>query len=329
MPISRLHVASAAEAAAGTSSDHVMTPANVADAIAAQVPGSLPTTVGAVGTYALLGLHDSTQTIDPGDIIAGSALKYMGNQLGRRLQKSGWDGQPHQPRRIMEGDVQRPVSLLRSGHLHEDRMMDIKNPTYNPDGKTVNCKINHLTLGWIPFTASADDETPFAREVWAALSGREIAQPAAIAREVQRDAALRQIDAAHAAYLRDLTGGATVEERDTWKAKEEVARAYVAGAATSGQAAMLAAEAAGAGLSEADLAAKVIAKADSFLALIGIAAGLRAKACAAIMIAGAEDVPPEDVGARIAAALSQMNEEAGAASAQFTIQTQLPPNKEA
>ncbi|MFI0396040.1 hypothetical protein [Paracoccus jiaweipingae] len=143
-------------------------------------------------------------------------------------------------------------------------------------------------------------------------------------REDQRRSALAKIDAEHARYLRALTGGATIEERDTWKPKEEASRAFEAGTATPGQAAMLAAEADGGGITEAELAAKIIAKADAFLALIGVAAGLRAKARAAIMAATDEAVPLDQVSGQITAAFTQLDADAKAAVAQFTNETQDP-----
>ena len=34
--------------------------------------------------------------------------------------------------------------------------MDIRNPQYNAFG-TIDCEVNHPTLGWIPFTATSED----------------------------------------------------------------------------------------------------------------------------------------------------------------------------
>lgn len=139
-------------------------------------------------------------------------------------------------------------------------------------------------------------------------------------REEQREAALRLIDAEHAHWLELLTGGATVAERDTWKAKEEAARAYLADTATPGQAAMIATEAEGTKITETALAEKIVAKADTFLTLIGIAAGIRARSRAAIMAATADDVPPDQVETRIAVALDTLKSEAEAAAAKFQAQ---------
>ncbi len=141
--------------------------------------------------------------------------------------------------------------------------------------------------------------------------------PPPVPREEQRAAAISRIDAVHAEYLRTLTGDATVEERGTWKAKEEAARALVAGDATAGQTAMLRAEANGAGITEAALAAKIIAKADGFLSLIGVAAGLRAKARAAVVAVTDDSVPLEDVAASIGGVFVEMDSEVQAALSAF------------
>ncbi len=106
-------------------------------------------------------------------------------------------------------------------------------------------------------------------------------------------------------------------ERDTWKAKEEAARAYLAGTASDGQAAMLAAEAHGAGVVETDLAAAIIAKADAFLELAGIAAGLRAKARVAINLATSEEVPLAEVKTQIETVFAALTQEVEVAVAQF------------
>lgn len=44
--------------------------------------------------------------------------------------------------------------------------MDIRNPRYLPNG-AIDCEIHHPDLGWIPFTASADDIEPHGREIYA------------------------------------------------------------------------------------------------------------------------------------------------------------------
>lgn len=49
--------------------------------------------------------------------------------------------------------------------------MQARNPAYNAFG-TIDLEVEHPTLGWIPFTASADDPEPFGRDLHAqALAG--------------------------------------------------------------------------------------------------------------------------------------------------------------
>ncbi|WP_433739806.1 DUF4376 domain-containing protein [Pseudomonas putida] len=46
--------------------------------------------------------------------------------------------------------------------------MDIRNPRYNQRG-TIDCEVEHGDLGWIPFTASPEDDNEFGRELYASL----------------------------------------------------------------------------------------------------------------------------------------------------------------
>lgn len=128
---------------------------------------------------------------------------------------------------------------------------------------------------------------------------------------------MTRINEVHAAFLRDLTGNATIEERDTWKTKEEAARALLAGAASDGQTAMIGFEAAGAGVEPAVLVQTIIAKSEAFQALIGKAAGLRAKAKAAIAQATDETVPLDQVEPALAAIFDQLAAEAETAVAEW------------
>lgn len=127
-------------------------------------------------------------------------------------------------------------------------------------------------------------------------------------REEQRAAALTKVDAEHARALRDLTGGATIEERDTWKTKEEAARAMIELEATPGQSAMIELEAAAKGLSAEDLAQAIMAKAEAYQQLIGLAAALKAEAKTAVTAATSDDVPLDDVAAGLQAVFVTMKE---------------------
>lgn len=114
-------------------------------------------------------------------------------------------------------------------------------------------------------------------------------------RAALRASALKRIDAEHAAFLRQLTGEATIEERDTWKTKEEAARAVLAETATEGQNNMLVLEAEGRAEDVGALAATIVAKADAFVTLIGMASKVRAIAYAAVIEATDDSVPVADV----------------------------------
>lgn len=111
----------------------------------------------------------------------------------------------------------------------------------------------------------------------------------------QREAAIQRINQAHATFMRELTGNATIEERDTWKTKEEAARAYLLNTATEGQSMMIELEAQGDGTEPTVLAQIIVARSEGFQKLIGMAAGLKNKAKAAIAQATDETVPIEQV----------------------------------
>lgn len=65
-------IASQAQAEAGSATTVLMTPQRTAQAIAALT--SIPTTYGAVGTYAFLATSNSASSVSAGDTIAGSSL---------------------------------------------------------------------------------------------------------------------------------------------------------------------------------------------------------------------------------------------------------------
>lgn len=45
---------------------------------------------------------------------------------------------------------------------------DVRNPVAQQNGR-INCEILHVDYGWIPFTAAADDDTQYGRDLHAAL----------------------------------------------------------------------------------------------------------------------------------------------------------------
>lgn len=189
-------------------------------------------------------------------------------------------------------------------------MMKIKNAVYAQNGKSITCDVEHPDLGWIPFTARNDGADNFEKEVWKALQSITIAEPTPISRVEQRKIAFASIDQVHSKFLRELTGNASVEERDTWKIKEEAARALIANEATPGQQAMIENEALGDGRDARILAQTIVAKADAFSKLIGLAAGLKAKAKAAIVTASDDTVPIEQLSSSIDHVLAALSDEA-------------------
>ena len=86
---------------------------------------------------------------------------------------------------------------------------------------------------------------------------------------------------------------------------------------------MLAAEAQGAGITEATLATTIIAKSEAFLALIGVAAGLRAQGRTAVMAATDDAVPLDQVEARVEAVFSQLAHQVQVAITQLQTPTAL------
>lgn len=83
-------------------------------------------------------------------------------------------------------------------------------------------------------------------------------------------------------FMASVTGPVPIDERLSWDAKEAAARAYVAETADAAQTAMIDGEAAITGEVPADLAAIIIARADTFRAVVSRVAGLRRKTIAAI-----------------------------------------------
>ena len=195
--------------------------------------------------------------------------------------------------------------------------MEYRNAQFNEDGATIDCEINHPELGWIPTTLDRAEGYAFFDLVLASGNVADYAPPPAVDRDVQRGAAMARVNSLHAGFLRDLTGGATVEERDTWQTKEAAARAMVAESATGGRNAMIGFEAAGAGVDPLALAQTIIAKAERFQTLVGMAAGLRAKAKVAIALAAGEPVPADDVAGAIDAVFAQVPVEVDAAIAEW------------
>lgn len=76
-------------------------------------------------------------------------------------------------------------------------------------------------------------------------------------------------------FTAGVTGAVPVDEKASWTAKEQAARAYIAGSASASQTLLLSSEAHVTGEDIAALANKIIQNADAYLAIVGYVAGLR------------------------------------------------------
>ena len=110
-----------------------------------------------------------------------------------------------------------------------------------------------------------------------ALLARQ-AQQVDQAREAANARIVREIEAV---TLR-ITGVVPAAEMLAWASKEAAARAYLSGDSTGEQGAILTGEAQQTGEQIEDLAARIIANADSYRAIIATLTGLRRKAAAII-----------------------------------------------
>lgn len=114
----------------------------------------------------------------------------------------------------------------------------------------------------------------------------QTAEAKALARmEAARGAALADLTGWLAATTAAVTGPVPLAEQLSWLAKEAEARALLAGGPEGG---MIAGEAAVTGEPAADLAARIVARADAYRVLIAALTGLRRKMEGAIGAAGSE-----------------------------------------
>ena len=89
--------------------------------------------------------------------------------------------------------------------------------------------------------------------------------------------AARNIQKEHAAFVRDMSGNASPEERDTWTVKYLAAQSVMEKTALKPQTEMLQEEAEQAGQTVQELAKIILAKAERYQTLIGRAAGMKQK----------------------------------------------------
>lgn len=94
-----------------------------------------------------------------------------------------------------------------------------------------------------------------------------------------------EIDRLHAAFLTALTGNATIPERDTWKPKEDAARAILNGSTDATFLALLQPEAEVRGITVQAFCVTVLAKAAAYYTLCGLAGKIKAAAHAGVELA--------------------------------------------
>lgn len=151
------------------------------------------------------------------------------------------------------------------------------------DGR-IDAEIEHPRYGWIPATLSPDDPDTAALYAKAEAAGPAPA-PAPDLERVRR-AKRREIDAAYSAELAAITDAYPEVERLTWDKQEREARAFAND--DTAPTPLLDGIAAARGLALSELVARVIAKADAWVAASGTATGKRQALEAAID--AAEDV---------------------------------------
>lgn len=161
----------------------------------------------------------------------------------------------------------------------ESKIIDTRAPRWVNAARTlVDIEVHHAEHGWIPFTASPDDPMDYGRVLFqAALDGElgEIAEyvaPVKTAAELKADK-LTEINAECEKAIAAIKAGYPESEVLSWPKQEAEARAFIADpvAATP----LLDALAAARAMDKAELAARVVAKADAFAAYSGQIIGKR------------------------------------------------------
>ncbi|MEM1103537.1 MAG: hypothetical protein AAGH48_05480, partial [Pseudomonadota bacterium] len=132
---------------------------------------------------------------------------------------------------------------------------------------------------------------------WHEWSGSEIVRASAPLEAWKADA-YAQAKQMHAAFLSQITGGATPEERDTWPAKADAARAHLAGAASAAQDAILDGETQDGARTKNDLAAVVLSNDKRYRPFAGRARGVLSAHNTAINAAPGADIEAELEAAR-------------------------------
>lgn len=154
-----------------------------------------------------------------------------------------------------------------------------------------------------PATVTTRDRTPESLALIAWMREGNVPDPWTPSLDEAKLVASDGVERQFSELLVSLTGGASIEERDTWSIKEAAARAILDGNPVDSQVSMITAEAQAVGESANDLAVRVIQKAEKFYALVGVSSGMKRAAHSAIQ--GAQSLPELDA---VIAALAEQRD---------------------
>lgn len=107
-------------------------------------------------------------------------------------------------------------------------------------------------------------------------------EPFEISLDEIKQEANQTVEQSHAEFLRNLTGNATIEERNTWQSKALACEAILNGTASEIQIEMIATEAQIVGEEIETLITKILTRYGSYQKLIGLVSGLKRKTQATI-----------------------------------------------
>jgi hypothetical protein len=142
--------------------------------------------------------------------------------------------------------------------------MNIRNPKYNNQG-SVDCEVEHPVHGWIPLTADAND--PDTKDIYDRVLAGEagvIAEADPVDMQTLMQDKLFELKSAAEEEANTRVSSYPDFAKITWPDQEREARAWTADDTTATPVLTVLAEARG--MSVADLAPRVIAKADAYRA---------------------------------------------------------------
>ena len=193
--------------------------------------------------------------------------------------------------------------------MNYNKVSDLK---FNKDGG-VDCVVEFDELGILPFSASSIDASEHGQKIWMEINAGEWGdiQPfVGVGLGVLKKESIQKIGEKHGQMLAQLSGNATIEERETWTLKLSAAQASINAGKPSELAVLLFdAEAKADGVSIMEKCARVVAYNQAYAMLIGIASGIKTRAENAVKAA--------TDGEAIEAALAQAMHEAQGAAIQY------------